>query len=238
MSFRRTAARLCAIPAAVSILTLASATPASAHVTVTPTVTNAGEYTVATFGFSHGCDGSPTTRLEIQIPEQVLSVAPTRHPLWDVKNNIVQLDEPVTDPHGNEVTERTASIVYTSKEPVPDGTRDAVELSFQVPDVPGETLTFPTIQKCAKGENAWVEIPEEGQDPEELESPAPSFEVLPALEEGGHGSSSTTATTEETEPAAAEAEDETNALGWAGVGLGALGLLAGGTALARSRKGA
>jgi len=114
----------------------------------------------------HGCEGSPTTRIEIEVPESVLSVTPTRNPFYDVEANIVKLDEPVTDAHGNEVTERTASIVYTADEPLPEGQRDTFELSFQVPDEAGETLAFPTIQTCEQGETGWVEIPSEGQDPD------------------------------------------------------------------------
>ena len=45
---------------------------------------------------------------------------------------------------------------------------------------PAQTLYFPTIQTCESGETAWIEIPAEGQDPEELESPAPGVEVVAA----------------------------------------------------------
>ena len=50
----------------------------------------------------HGCDGSPTTKIEIQVPESVLAVTPTRNPLYEVETTIEQLDEPKTDAHGNE----------------------------------------------------------------------------------------------------------------------------------------
>ena len=49
----------------------------------------------------------------------------------------------------------------------------------------GETLYFPVIQTCEEGEAAWIEIPAEGEDGEELESPAPSI-TLTEAEEGGH----------------------------------------------------
>ena len=84
------------------------------------------------------------------------------------------------------MTERTSSITYTSNDPLPDGQRDTFELSFQVPDAEGETVSFPTIQTCQKGETRWVEVPAEGQDADELESPAPSFVILPASGEGDH----------------------------------------------------
>ena len=236
MPARRTLARLAALPAATALVVLAAA-PAAAHVTGTPSVANAGAFTILTMGVPHGCDGSPTTEVEFQVPGSVVSVTPTRNPLYDVEVNIQQLDEPLTDAHGNEITERVGSIVYTAKTPLPDGQRDTFELSFQVPDVAGETLAFPTIQTCERGRTDWVEVPEAGQDEEELEHPAPAFEVLPAAEEGDdHGASADDAAAESdgsTEVAAVSGDS--SALGWAGLVLGALGLLAGGTALVRTR---
>ena len=101
-------------PAATAAIALSLAAPASAHVTATPSTAAAGAYTVVTFSVGHGCEGSPTTKIEIQVPESVLSVTPSRNPFYDVEKTIEKLDEPVADAHGNEVTERTASIVYTA----------------------------------------------------------------------------------------------------------------------------
>ena len=148
----------------------------------------------------------------------------------------------MTDAHGNEVTERTSSIVYTAETPLPDGQRDTFELSFQVPDAEGEVLSFPTIQTCEKGETAWTEVPADGQDEDELESPAPSFTILPASGEGHHGEEAAEAAADEADDADAPAEaaepttdDGSSALGWAGLVAGLLGLAAGGLALARTR---
>ena len=245
----RTVARFGALPAAIAALALSLASPAGAHVTATPSTAAAGAYTVVTFSVGHGCEGSPTTKIEIQVPESVLSVTPSRNPFYDVEKTMEQLEEPVTDAHGNEVTERVASIVYTAETPLPDGQRDWFELSFQLPDAEGETLSFPTIQTCQKGETGWTEVPADGQDAEELESPAPAFEILPASEEGGHdaaeSSDETAGETVDAEPAAAQtdadagseasADGGSSALGWAGLVAGLLGLAAGGLALARTR---
>lgn len=241
MSARRHLARLGALTAATALLGLVAA-PAGAHVSGTPSVSTAGSFTILTMSVPHGCEGSPTTEVEIQIPESVLSVTPTRNPLYDLDVNIQQLDEPQTDAHGNEVTERVGSIVYTARTPLPEGQRDTFELSFQIPDAAGETLTFPTIQTCKQGRADWVQVPEEGQDGEELEYPAPSFEVMPAAEDGdAHGAADEDASesSDEGDEGNGVAEDseagESDSLGWAGLGLGALGLVTGGTALVRTR---
>ena len=234
----RTLTRLGVLPAATAAIALSLVAPASAHVTATPSSATAGSSTVVTFSVGHGCEGSPTTKIEIQVPESVLSVTATRNPYYEVESTIVELDEPVTDSHGNEVTERTASIAYTATTPLPDGQRDTFQLSFTVPDAEGEVLAFPTIQTCQKGETAWTEVPAEGQDPHELESPAPSFEVLPASGGDDHDGDAADDADASEEPHAVEAtdtEDGDSALGWIGLAAGVLGLAAGGLALTRTR---
>jgi uncharacterized protein YcnI len=246
----RTIARLGALPAATAAIALSLAAPAGAHVTATPSTAAAGAYTVVTFSVGHGCEGSPTTRIEIQVPESVLAVTPTRNPYYEVEKTMVDLDEPVADAHGNEVTERVGSIVYTADTPLPEGQRDTFELSFQLPDAEGEMLTFPTVQTCQEGETGWVEVPAEGQDADELDSPAPAFEILPAGEEAhgagddssdeaeGSAAQASTDGDDAGEPAEAAAEADSSALGWAGLVAGLLGLAAGGVALARTRTSA
>jgi uncharacterized protein YcnI len=237
----RALARLLALPAAVGVVAL-TAGPAAAHVSISPAEGPAGSYTVLTVSVPHGCDGSPTTKVAIEMPEQILSVTPTRNPLWDVEKVIEKLDEPATDAHGNEITERVGQVVYTAKDPLPDGYRDAFELSLKVPDAEGETLVFPSIQTCEKGETAWVETAPEGST-EELDAPAPTFTVLPA-EGGGHGADPASDESEETadeaqaddvQPVAAETESS-NALGIAGLVAGLLGLAAGLFALVQVRR--
>lgn len=223
--------RRIALPAVGAAGALAlSVVPAAAHVTVTPSTTAAGSYAVLTFSAGHGCDGSPTTTIAIDLPEEIYVVTPTRNPFWTVEKVMQQLDEPITDAHGNEITERVDQVVYAARTPLPDGTRDTFELSLQLPDAEGDTFAFPVVQTCEQGENPWIETAADGQDPEELEFPAPLVTVTAAVAEG-HGDET------EEEPAATEDEaDGGNGLALAGLGTGILGVLIGGLALARSRK--
>ena len=229
MHLRRTLARSAALAGATGLLTWGLAAPASAHVTVTPSGTAAGEYVVLTFSVPHGCDGSPTTGVAIQVPEEILAVTPTRNPYYDVTTKMVKLDEPVEDAHGNRLTERVGAVVYDAKVPLPDGDRDTLELSLQLPDAAGETLAFPVLQTCAKGETAWSEVPAEGQDPDELEHPAPAVTITGAGTDGAAPSSGAAADDEDD-------DDGGNAFGIAGLVVGAVGVAVGGTALARTRR--
>ncbi len=232
--------RIGAVTVSTGVIVATAVAPASAHATVTPSTTAAGAYSVLTFAVGHGCDGSGTTELTISMPEEILQVTPTRNALWDVEKVIRPLDEPVADAHGNEITERVAEVVYTTDEPLPEGYRDAFELSLQLPETPGETLTFPVVQTCEKGQNDWIQTPAAGQDPEDLDYPAPSFTVTEA-EGDGHGAAPDGESDAAAEPESAEvetggADDGGDTLSWVALVAGVGGLLAGGAALARGRK--
>lgn len=238
MPVRRTSTRTAAVALAAGAVVAMAAAPASAHVTVTPDTTTAGAYAVLTFSVPHGCEGSPTTEVAIAMPPEVNQVTPTRNALWTVEKQMEQLDEPVTDSHGNEITERVGQVVYTARQPLPEGYRDAFELSLQLPDAAGETLVFPVVQTCEEGEAPWTETPAEGQDAEELERPAPAVTLTAA--EGASGDPASA--TEEPEVSASEADDADEAddggdgLALAGLVAGLIGILVGGAALLRSRK--
>jgi len=228
---------------------------AGAHVTVDPTEHGADGYTVATFAFSHGCDGSPTTEIAVQIPEEILGVAPSLNPNWEVEKVMEPVDPPATGPHGEEITERVAEVVYTAKEPVADGYRDTFEFSFYAPDLPGETLSFPTIQTCEEGSNDWIQIAEEGE--EEPESPAPQIVLVAGEGHGDDGDGTAadgtdaagddgadtgsgdgdTASDESAAPADSDGDDDgSDALAIAALAVGALGVVVGAAALVTARK--
>jgi uncharacterized protein YcnI len=222
--------RKLALPTAAGIVVLTAA-PAAAHVTIAPSEGAAGAHTVLTASVPHGCEGSPTTKVAIQLPEAITAVTPTRNPLWKVEKVMETLDEPITDSHGNELTERVDQVVYTAESPLPEGYRDAFELSLQLPDTPGETLAFPVIQTCEEGETAWVETSEEGST-EELAAPAPTVAVLAADEGAAVDATESAATTDR----AQDDEGDTDPLAIAALVAGLLGLAAGVGALVMVRR--
>ncbi len=248
MNIRSTSTRWLTRPAALvgatAVIALGVAGPASAHVSATPSETGAGAYTVLTFSVPHGCDGKATTKIDISIPEGINSVTPTRNAFYSVEKNLEQLNPPVTDAHGNELTERVSTVTYTAKSPLPDGYRDTFELSLQIPEdaVVGETLAFPTIQTCTEGQTAWTEVVAEGEP--EPESPAPAFTVTEASGEDHHGGATDDEDAEEEhgdehgsdESASAVDSDDGNGIAVAGLVTGVVGILVGGAALARSRR--
>lgn len=233
-----------AATAALGLVALTAGT-ASAHVSVTPDTTAAGGYAVLTFSVPHGCEGSPTTKVAIAMPEDVPQVTPTVNPNWTVEKVQAKLDPPIKDAHGNEVTERVSQVVYTAKTPLADGYRDTLALSLQLPEKEGETLTFPVVQTCEKGSTNWNETAAEGQDPEELAHPAPSVTITAASAEGDHhgGAEAEGDKSDKSDEGDAKADkgdkgddDGGNGLAIGGLVAGLGGLALGGVALARTRK--
>lgn len=225
--------------AVVGLSALALVAPAAAHVTVTPSTTAAGAPAVVQFSIGHGCEGSATTSVTIRIPEQVNAVTPTRHPLWDVEEEVVALDPPVVDAHGTRLTERVASITFRAADPLPEGERDVLELALTLPPEAGATLAFPTIQTCEQGEAAWIEVPADGQDPDRLERPAPSFRLTGGAAEGaGSAVDTLTAVRADSDPAATPARGDAEAplLALGALGVALLSMLVAVAALAQQRR--
>jgi periplasmic copper chaperone A len=216
---------------------LLTAAPAAAHVTVTPTVTSAGSYTVLSVSVPHGCDGAGTTKVAIKIPDEIVSVTPTVNPNWTVAKVMADLKPPIKDSHGNEITERVAEVVYTAKAPLADDLRDKFELSLKLPDTPGKTLVFPSVQTCEKGETAWVQVPAAGQNADDLEYPAPGFTVTEAAKKGDQAAVDATAAPVALAGAEGDASENdsggTSAVSWIALAAGILGLLLGGFAVLR-----
>src|SRR5690625_627591 len=182
----RSLRRLTAVTAATVALVVVGASSAAAHVGVHAEDPVAGSYTVLRFDVPHGCGDAGTTGLSIEIPPEIESVAPTVAPGWDIELIHTELAEPRDDGHGGWQRERVSEVQFRAEEPLPAHMRAVFELSVRIADdAAGEMLAFPSIQTCEEGETAWIQVPGEGQDPEQLESPAPMLSVSSAAADDG-----------------------------------------------------
>lgn len=167
-----------------AILAVAVPAMASAHVSVSPDEMSAGDHGVLTFSFAHGCGNSPTTSLTITMPEGLASVAPTMDSDWAI--DIERGDDGLV-----------SAVTYTAVAPVPTDLRGAVSMSVGLDESTPESLTFPVIQTCVEGSTEWTQVAEEGEDPHELDSPAPVVTVGAAeaadASHAGHGDPTDTA---------------------------------------------
>jgi uncharacterized protein YcnI len=203
---------------------------ALAHIGTTPQEVPAGQSSSIAFRVGHGCDGSPTVSVSMQIPAGVTSVAPKAKSGWTIAMEEGTLPEPV-DVDGETVTEGVVQVTWSG------GTLDAhqydeFEIRARMPDAEGETIYFPVIQTCEAGEYAWIEIPEEGGA--EPESPAPAVTIVAATgDEHGAGAAGEEAEHDEESESSSDGPD---ALTWVALALGGLGAVLGGVALAASRR--
>lgn len=146
-------------------LALGAPLAASAHVHVDPEAAAAGSTQTLTFSFAHGCDGSSTTALAIDIPDGVANATPVVQGGWAITRDLGSDGVPTR-------------VVYTADTPVEDGLKASVAMEVLfAEDAAGTAVAFPVTQTCVTGETAWTEIAAEGEDPHDLESPAPVVEV-------------------------------------------------------------
>jgi periplasmic copper chaperone A len=215
------------VAAATGVLTLTLAGTAGAHITANPGEAPSDGFATVSFQVPHGCEESPMTQVRIQIPPRVPSATPSVHPLWDVstkegKKNRVEL-------HGETITRGVSEVTYTARQPLPPDRLDSFAISLKLPaGEEGESVYFPTIQRCEEGQTRWIQIPAEGESAEELEEPAPAV-VLTAAEGGQGGAQSAAQPAANVQAAAVSSEDE-GAPMWLAItalAVGALGLLAG-----------
>lgn len=254
----RTASISAAAAAAAIGLTFAGSTLAYAHASIDASTNEAGAYATLTFAIPHGCDESPTTKVVIDIPDEILTVTPTRSAFYTLEKHTEKLAQPVDDGHGNEIAERVSEVAYTATTPLPADQRDILELVVKLPeDAAGKTLYFPVKQTCEQGEITWGDIAAEGQDPHDLPHPAPGLEVVAGSGHGhGHGHDHGTEASDEhshghdqgddaadasdasKHEAAAADSDGNSAMPVAVTGLvvGALGLVVGAASLLRGRR--
>jgi periplasmic copper chaperone A len=234
--------RKTAVAAASGALTLALAGAASGHIGANPGEAPSDGYATIGFEVPHGCEESPTTRVSIKIPPSVPSVTPAVHPLWEVATKEGKKDK--VELHGETITKGVSQVTYTAKQPLPPDRLDTFQISMKFPaGEEGQSVYFPTVQKCAKGQTRWIQIPAEGENPDELEEPAPAVVLTAAEGHGGGGAGSgdeaRTEPAANVQAAAASADDDEGAPVWLAVvalAVGALGLAAGVGGLLAARR--
>lgn len=239
--------RLATIGAASAFLVFAHV--AAAHISTSPAEVPVGHgYTQ--FSIPHGCDGSPTTSLSIQIPAGLAGVKPEVVPGWEISLTTSELPEPV-EMFGEEQTEGVTEVTWTGG-PLEDAYLQKFGLSFFASEsLEGETIAFPAVQGCEQGVTRWIETALEGE--EEPEHPAPAVTFV-AAEGHGHGAAMTAADEASDEHATDEeamdgssdvveaaavvpaSSDGASAIELLALGLGAAGLAAGLVAVVLARR--
>lgn len=155
---------------------LLAAASVHAHIVLEQKAATAGSYHKATFMVGHGCEGSPTTGIEIEMPEPMAVVKPMPKPGWQLATQALPLTTPMSL-HGRPITETVNRVVWKGGS-LPDGHYDEFVLLLQLSKRSG-SLYFKVAQLCETGRSDWVEIPAAGQGGR-LKLPAPVLDVQPA----------------------------------------------------------
>ncbi len=156
-------------------------TQAAAHVVLEYQVAPAGASYRATFKVGHGCDGSPTRQVSVEIPPGVRGAKPMPKPGWALEVVREKLAQPYTS-HGRTISEDVARVTWTARsreDQLPHDHYDEFVLAVQTPAKAG-TLYWPVRQLCEQGRLDWVEVPAPGQKRGVLKAPAAVLEVMPS----------------------------------------------------------
>jgi periplasmic copper chaperone A len=135
----------------------------------------------AVFRVPHGCKGSATVKLSVQIPDGVVAGKPQPKPGWRIEIVKGRYDKPYHHYH-SEVTEGVKSVTWSGGN-LPDDNYDEFVLIGHLDEglSPGSRLYFPTVQTCEQGVDRWVDTPGDGPLSGDHQSPAPSLKLLPAV---------------------------------------------------------
>lgn len=158
---------------AMLMAALLAAGPAQAHIVFAEPNVTAGSYYAGFLRVSHGCGASPTVSLRVEIPPAIVVARPQPKPGWTVKIDKAPLATPIAG-EGEPIREGVVAVTWTGR--LESDQFDQFGLMFKLPR-DGGPLYFPTTQKCAEGENAWVTIPPAGQPWGSVPKPAPVLNV-------------------------------------------------------------
>ena len=163
--------------AAASIVTAAA--PAAAHITLEQQEAHVGAAYKAVFRVGHGCEGSPTIRVRVQIPEGVISVKPMPKPGWTVET-VKGPYQQTYDYYGTPLSEGVKEVVWSGGSLLDEHYDEFVLRGQLTEGLPtDQMLYFPTVQECEEGAERWIEVPAEGKTADDYEYPAPGVMLLP-----------------------------------------------------------
>lgn len=158
---------------------------AQAHTTADPDEGTAGAYLRTAFRVTHGCKGSATTAVTISMPADVVMAKPMPKPGWAIEIKTRPLETPADTGHGFKIRDGVTEVTWRGGR-LENAQFDEFVVMLRLPDQPGETIYFPVVQACEKGENNWTGIPAAGQSWHDLREPAPFVKIRNAGSGHGH----------------------------------------------------
>ena len=165
---------------------LAGAAASFAHVVLETSSAPAGSSYKAVLQVGHGCQGSATTGITVQVPAGFQGARPYPKAGWTLAMKTGKLAKPY-DSHGKQVTEDVTQVSWTAagkEAALQDAWFDEFALRGRLPEAPG-LLWFKVLQTCENGSSDWSDVPASGTSTKGLKSPAPLLEVTVAAATAG-----------------------------------------------------
>lgn len=131
----------------------------------------------------HGCEGSPTAAVRVQIPKGVIDAKPQPKPGWQLATTRGDYARSYTL-YGSELTAGVKEIKWSGGS-LPDAHYDEfVFVGYLSSALEADTtLYFPVVQQCAEGEQRWTGSAghhhSSGHGHGDQELPAPALKLLP-----------------------------------------------------------
>ena len=166
----------CTVAFGAALLCLAGASAAFAHATLETKEAPASSFYKAVIRVGHGCEGTATTSIRVQIPEGVIAVKPMPKPGWELTTKEGQYAQ-AYDYYDEKLTKGVTEVSWTGGS-LPDAWYDEFVFRARLPDrPPGTVIYFPIVQQCEKGVHRWIEIPEPGKTADDYKEPAPGVTI-------------------------------------------------------------
>lgn len=179
MFVQRFSTHLSTLISATALVAL-GASAASAHITLETQQAPVASTYKAVFRVGHGCEGKPTIKVRVRIPDGVIAVKPQPKAGWTIEKVKGAYDK-AYDYYGTPTTEGVKEIVWSGGS-LPDDEYDEFVLrAYLTGDLKADTtLYFPVVQECPDGAvERWIEIPATGKSADDYEQPAPGVTLLP-----------------------------------------------------------
>ena len=148
---------------------------AQAHIVLSEPKAIAGSYYKATLRVGHGCSGSATTGLTVQIPSGFQGAKPQPKTGWTLTTRKAVTDDVV------ELRWTAAS----KDAALPDEQFDEFAFMGRLPDQAGP-LWVKVLQTCESGQNDWSDIPASGTSTRGMKLPAALLDVQAAPKHDHH----------------------------------------------------
>ena len=146
----------------VAALVLA-ASPASAHISLETKQATIGSSYKAVFAVPHGCAGSATIKIRVQIPEGVIGAKPMPKAGWNVEAIKRQIRQRIRLPRQQahpKASRKWSGAAASCRTTI---TMNSSSRTFLTGGLkPNTTLYFPVVQECEQGVSRWIDIPKEG----------------------------------------------------------------------------